>query len=531
MSDDDELRRVTSERDLAIERFVLLCKAMNQCMWDWDIRANVAWYSDAIYTVYGIDPTITPSFERWTTYVHPDDRERVVAGFRDVLENGKSEWSDEYRFVRPNDGHVLEVFDRGFVMFDQGRPVRIVGVVMDVTQRRQLERQLRHAQKMQAIGQLAGGIAHDFNNMLQAAQLEIELLRATPTASGAVLDHAKEIGSALDRAARLTRQLLMFSRLEAMRVEAIDLNDKVGELATMLRRLLGEDMTLDLDLASGAVSIEADSSMLDQVLVNLAVNGRDAMARGGTLSIATSRCGHLEPPGHPSARYVCLEVRDTGAGIPGEILPRIFDPFFTTKTNGTGLGLATVYGIVEQHRGWIEVDSELGRGTTFRVHLPEGVRAAASKARLAQPTTECGQETILVVDDDDGVRRALSSLLERRGYRVLAADSGAAALVSWDTAAAEIDLVVTDLRMAGMNGRELAETLSARRPGLPILVMSGRSHDLDPSVTASYELLQKPFEGESLLAAVRACLDRAPVTAPPALDATASAVADHGRSK
>jgi PAS domain S-box-containing protein len=509
MTDHDELRRVANERDLAVERFALLCRAMNQCMWDWDIRANVAWYSEAVYAVYGIDPSVTPSFERWTTYVHPDDRERVVTGFRDVVENGKSEWADEYRFVRPDDGRVLEVLDRGFVMFDHGRPVRIVGVVMDVTQRRALERQLRHAQKMQAIGQLAGGIAHDFNNVLQAAKLEIELLRAAPAASVAVLDHAKEIGRALDRASSLTRQLLMFSRLEAMRVEPIDLNAKVGELATMLRRLLGEDTSLGLELASSPVSVEADSSMIDQVLVNLAVNARDAMPRGGTLSIATSRCGHLEPAARPPGPYVCLEVRDTGAGIPEDILPRIFDPFFTTKSSGTGLGLATVHGIVEQHRGWIEVDSALGRGTTFRVHLPESARAAAPEVRAAQSTSPRGDETILLVEDDDGVRRALSSLLESHGYRVLAADSGAAALASWETAAAPIDLVITDLRMAGMSGRELAAALSERRPGLPILMISGRSRELDPSLPASYELLHKPFEGQSLLAAVRACLHRA----------------------
>jgi hypothetical protein len=505
---DGELRRVTSERDLAIERFVLMCTAMNQCMWDWDIRANVAWYSEAIYTVYGIDPTVTPSFERWTTYVHPDDRERVVAGFRNVVERGNSEWTDEYRFVRPNDGHVLEVFDRGFVMFDEGRPVRIVGVVMDITQQRALERQLRHAQKMQAIGQLAGGIAHDFNNMLQAAKLEIELLRAMPGDSVQVLKHAKEIGVAVDRAASLTRQLLMFSRLEAMRVEAIDLNAKVGELTTMLQRLLGENMALGLELTSGAVSVEADSSMLDQVLINLAVNGRDAMARGGTLTIATSRCGQLEPAARPSGPYVCLEVRDTGAGIPSEILPRIFDPFFTTKANGTGLGLATVYGIVEQHRGWIDVDSELGRGTTFRVYLPEDDRETTPKARAAQRTDPRGKETILLVEDDGGVRRALSSLLESHGYDVLAADSGAAALAAWETAG-RIDLVVTDLMMPGMNGHELAAALSARRPELAILIISGHSRDLDPSLTASYEFLHKPFDGESLLAAVRARLDRA----------------------
>jgi two-component system cell cycle sensor histidine kinase/response regulator CckA len=510
MSDDVALRRVTNERDLAIERFVLMSKAMNQCMWDWDIRTNIAWYSEAIYTVYGIDRTVTPSFERWTTYVHADDRDRVMTGFRNVVETGKSEWSDEYRFVRPDDGQTLEVFDRGFVMFDEGRPVRIVGVVMDVTRQRVLERQLRHAQKMQAIGQLAGGIAHDFNNMLQAAKLEIGLLRAIPAAPAKVLDHAKEIGIAIDRAASLTRQLLMFSRLEAMRVVAIDLNAKVVELSTMLRRLLGENLTLGLELASGDVSVDADSSMLDQVLVNLAVNGRDAMARGGTLSITTSRCGQLERAPHPVGPYVCLEVRDTGAGIPSEILPRIFEPFFTTKSSGTGLGLATVYGIVDQHRGWIEVDSELGRGTTFRVYLPGSAGEVTSEPRTAQRTTRPGNETILLVEDDGGIRRALASLLEGHGYSVLAADSGAAALAVWEAADGQIDLVVTDLMMAGMNGRELAGLLSARRPELAILIISGH-RDLDPSLTGSYELLHKPFEGETLVAAVRARLDRARV--------------------
>jgi len=509
MADDVELQRVTNERDLAIERFVLMCKAMKQCMWDWDIRTDVAWYSEAVYDVYGIDPTVTPSFERWTAYMHPDDRERVVAGFRNVVDTGKSEWADEYRFVRPNDGQVLEVFDRGFVMFDEGRPVRMVGVVMDITQQRVLERQLRHAQKMQAIGQLAGGIAHDFNNILQAVTLEIELLRVTPAASAKVLGHAKEIGSAVARAASLTRQLLMFSRLEAMRVEAFDLNAKVGDLMTMLRRLIGDNITLDLELASGGISVEADASMLDQVLVNLAVNGRDAMARGGALSIATSRCGQLTPAAHPSGPYVCLEVRDTGAGIPSEILPRIFDPFFTTKDSGTGLGLATAYGIVDQHRGWIEVDSELGRGTTFRVYLPERVREATPEPPAAKRTNPRGTETILLVEDDGGVRRALSLLLEGHGYNVHPADSGAAALAIWELAGGKIDLVVTDLMMPDMNGGELARALSARRPEIAIVLISGHGRDLDPSLPASYELLHKPFEGESLLASVRTCLDRA----------------------
>jgi PAS domain S-box-containing protein len=508
MGDDVELRRVTSERDLAVERFVLMCRAMNQAMWDWDIRTNVAWYTDAIYEVYGIARGITPSFERWTTYVHPDDRERVIGGFRKIFETGQPRWSDEYRFVRPDNGAVLEVADRGFVMLENGHPVRMVGVVMDVTQRRATERQLRHAQKMQAVGQLSGGIAHDFNNMLQAAKLELDLLRATPTASPQVLGHAKEIALALERAARLTRQLRMFSRLEAMRPEPLDLNTKIADLATMLRRLLGDTIVLHLDLASGAVSTEADSSMLDQVLINLTVNARDAMVHGGKLSIATSRCGALARPEHAPGRYVCLEVSDTGIGIPADVQARIFEPFFTTKPSGTGLGLATVHGIVEQHRGWTEHVSEVGRGTTFRVYLPELDRAVAHAGDAPQPAGPRGKETILLVEDDGSVRRALSSLLKSHGYEVVVADCGAAALAAWDTAGGKIDLVVTDLVMAGMNGRELAATLSARRPSLKIIIVSGHTRDLEPSLAASYELLHKPFEGETLLATVRACLDR-----------------------
>jgi signal transduction histidine kinase len=371
MSDDGELRRLTHERDLAVERFTLMSRAMNQCMWDWDIRTNVAWYSDAIYTVYGISRGITPSFERWTTYLHPDDHDRVVATFRDVLDTGKSEWSAEYRFIRPDDGRVLDVFDRGFVVFADGAPKRMIGVVMDLTQQRALERQLQHAHKWQAIGRLAGGVAHDFGNMLLAAKLELELLRSRSSDPTHVRAHVQALGTTIDRATSLTRQLLAFSRVGAMRMDAIELGAKLGELTPMLRRLLGDNHALTLTPTAEAIHVDADSSMLDQILVNLVVNGRDAMPDGGTLSIATTRSGHLEPAGHSPGHYVCIEVRDAGAGIPTDVLPRIFDPFFTTKIDGTGLGLATVQGIVEQHRGWIDVDSQPGAGTAFRVYLPE----------------------------------------------------------------------------------------------------------------------------------------------------------------
>ncbi len=505
-----EVKQTAADRDSTVDRFRIISRAMNEGMWDWDIASNVAWYNDAMYSVYGIPPGITPSFETWSQRVHPGDRERVLAGFRQVAEGGAETWADEYRFVRP-DGRELEIFDRGFVIYDdQRRPVRMVGVVMDITQQRALERQLRHAQKMEAVGQFAGGIAHDFNNILQAAKLEMNLLRRAPDIGRQVLAHAAEVETALDRATSLTRQLLVFSRLEAMQLQAVELNSMVAKLARMLRRVLGEQISLEIEPGHGPIPVTADPSMLDQVLINLAINARDAMRGSGKLSIATSVCDQVARPGGEPGRYARITVTDTGVGIAPEIIPRIFEPFFTTKeSSGTGLGLATVHGIVHQHQGWIDVESEPERGATFHVYLPALAATVAPQVETSRPVESRGKESILVVEDDAAVRRAVCSLLARHGYSVTEAESGAAAIAAWDACDGAIDLVYTDLVMpGGINGEELATLLLARRPGLKVIIATGYGALERGNAGASYELLHKPVEADRLLSAVRTCLDR-----------------------
>ncbi len=506
--DTTELSALRAELAAVLDRFQIMSRTMNEGMWDWNITDNAVWYSDAMFTVFGMNPTRAPSFERWTECIHPDDRDRVLAGFRAVLDNGQAAWSDEYRFIRPHDGAMLEVHDRGIVMHGaNGAPRRMVGVVMDMTSQRRLERELRHAQKMQAIGLLAGGIAHDFNNILQAATLELALLLSTRDVPAKASHHALEVRLALDRAASLTRQLLVFSRREAMRRQRLDLHARIADLGTLLQRVLGELVSLELVLAPDAMIADVDPSMLDQVLINLAVNARDAMPKGGTLTIATTRDRPRTERDAPGEHWACILVTDTGCGMSPELQTRIFDPFFTTKeTSGTGLGLATVHGIVEQHGGHIEVDSQVGRGSCFRIFLP-AVEASDGDSEPPRAAGGPGHGDVLVVEDDAPVRRALCELLGAHGYMVTAADSGVEALRAWDAAPRRFDLVLTDLVMPGMNGRELADQLRARSPDARILVMTGYGRDLDrEAVARTYPLIDKPINADRLLLAIHELL-------------------------
>ncbi|HEU0031908.1 MAG TPA: PAS domain-containing protein [Kofleriaceae bacterium] len=504
-----ERKRMESELADSVERFRLVSQATLDGVFDWDMRTQKAWWSDAMYSVFGMDRASAPSFEAWSACVHPEDRERVLASFQRAIERHEPTWSDEYRFVRP-DGRVLEVYDRAYVLLDaDGKPVRVVGAMMDITARRRLEGQLRQAQKMEAIGQLAGGIAHDFNNILQAALLEVSLLQRAALPEGAAARVA-EIRSSLDRAKSLTHQLLVFSRREAMRPQRVDLNARLVDLARMLRRLIGEDIALQLELAPGVLAIDADPGMLDQVLINLAVNARDAMPRGGTLALSTTV---VDGVAGRSGRYARIAVRDTGVGITREQLPHLFEPFFTTKdaTRGTGLGLATVHGIVEQHHGWIEVASELGHGATFGVYLPACDPGVAPELGASPVQVATGDETILLVEDEPSVRRALRALLEDSGYQVVDAERGAAALAYVEEAQRRIDLVITDLVMPdGMSGADLATRIAATAPDLPVVFMTGYSRDVDRvRVDPRCVFLQKPVDADQLLAVVRRALDRA----------------------
>ena len=389
--------------------------------------------------------------------------------------------------------------------------------------RKSLEEHLRQSQRLEAIGQLAAGVAHDFNNILTVIQGQSLLLAEAQTLTADSRAAVREITEATERAANLTRQLLTFSGQQIMHTQVVDVNDVLGGIARMLRRLLGA-VSLEIQLTADRAVVEADLSMLEQVIMNLALNARDAMPGGGKLTVATA-CVTLDraaagAPGAYPGRFVELTVSDTGSGIAPDVLPRIFEPFFTTKEvgKGSGLGLATVFSVVQQHRGWIQVSSELRRGTRFEVFLP------ASTAATVQPTARGpaalgGHETILVVEDEAGVRRVAEEALKRKGYRVLSARSGVDALSLWERHGSDIDLVFTDMVMPdGVSGQQLAATLRERRPDLPIVFTSGYSNDFAGggiSLREGVNFLQKPYTLTGLTAILRACLDR-PRDAPPA---------------
>ena len=392
--------------------------------------------------------------------------------------------------------------------------------ISDVTDRQRLEAQLRHSQKLESVGRLAAGIAHDFNNVLTVIQGHTGLLRSDPALSPAMAESVQGIARAAERGTRLTSQLLAFSRRNVLQLQAVDLNEVLTGLSSLVHRTLGEDITYQFNYASELPPIHADRGLIEQVFMNLAVNARDAMPRGGQLVVTTSvvdvDSAYVER--HPGeareGRFVCLGIADTGCGMDHVTLGRIFEPFFTTKEfgKGTGLGLATVYGIVKQHQGWIEVRSQLGQGTTFKVFLPpDGGLPVNAPVAERLPESLRGTETILVVEDEPPVRWIVKDVLGRHGYKVLEAGSGVEALALWHQHQGEIALLLTDMVMpTGLGGQELAEKFTAQKPGLKVIFISGYSPQVAGrgfAVMDSLNFLQKPFDGSKLAGAVRQCLD------------------------
>ncbi|MGH2934684.1 MAG: PAS domain S-box protein [Gaiellaceae bacterium] len=450
--------------------------------------------------------------KHWRDFTHPDDRDLDLDRFGEMFAHRRSHLELEKRYLH-KDGHAVLVRLTAFAPDDAEQ--FLIGVVEDITERRELEEQLRRAQRMEAVGQLAGGVAHDFNNLLTAIVSYCDL------AAGSLPENADErvrssidgIRGAADRASDLTRQLLAFGRRQVLELEPVDVNAVIAEHASMLARLIGEDVEVRLALDPDASTVTMDKGQLVQVLMNLAANARDAMPSGGTLTIETENVELDRAPtttGAVSGPHVLVAVSDTGTGIDAETTRRIFEPFFTTKDpgKGTGLGLSTVLGIVEQSGGRVSVYSEPGFGTTFKVYLPAvgtAVSPSAPEAPAARPT---GAERILLVEDNDAVREPLCSLLADLGYDVVAAAGPVGAIALAD--AEEIDLLVTDVVMPAMNGRELAETLSPTHPEMKVLYMSGYTDDaviargvLQPGTS----FLQKPFGADRLAAKVRELLD------------------------
>jgi PAS domain S-box-containing protein len=388
----------------------------------------------------------------------------------------------------------------------------------DITERLNLEAQLRQAQKMESVGQLAAGVAHDFNNILTIIQGHAGLMNSEPTLDHNLAESARQIAIAAERAANLTRQLLMFSRKQIMQPQLLNLNEVTNNLSKMLRALTGEQITLKRHTSDELPPICGDPGMMEQILVNLSVNARDAMPRGGTLTITTHFVeidrGYVQR--HPEARegnFICLSVSDTGHGMDQMTLARIFEPFFTTKEigKGTGLGLATVYGIVQQHQGWVEVESQVGQGTTFKVFLPIATKAAPQDRATQPGDVPGGDETILVVEDEPALRELIQEILEKKGYRVLEAATGAQALQVWDQHKGDIDLLLTDMMMPeGVSGRELAERVLQDRADLKVIYSSGYSLDVvgeEPPFRDGTTFLQKPYDPDTIARTVRECLN------------------------
>src|SRR5205823_7418515 len=388
-----------------------------------------------------------------------------------------------------------------------------------VTEHRKLEQQLRQAQKMEAVGRLAGGIAHDFNNLLMVISGYSEFLLERIGPDAQLRGPAREIASAAERATSLTRQLLAFSRKQMLAPKVLDLNSIVTENLNMLNRVIGEDIELVMIPGSELGAVKADPGQIEQVIMNLAVNARDAMPHGGKLTIETANVvldesyARLHTPLEPG-EYVMLAISDTGAGMDTETQSHIFEPFFTTKgPKGTGLGLSTVYGIIKQSLGYIWVESEVGRGTTFKIYLPR-VAGAGDPARIAAQAqaqrVEPGTETILLVEDEANLRYLARQYLEKQGYKVIEAADGAVAVQIAVAHESVIHLLLTDVIMPGMNGRELAQRITEIRPNVKVLYMSGYTENVigrNGTLDAGIRLLQKPFNLRDLKDKVREVLD------------------------
>jgi signal transduction histidine kinase/CheY-like chemotaxis protein len=425
----------------------------------------------------------------------------------------------EHRIVRPDGGERI-VLEHAEPELDPatGRPVRFRGTVQDITERKRLEQELNEVRKMEALGHLASGVAHDFNNLLTVIQGHASLLEEQPTPNAEAADSWSQIRHAVERATRLTHQLATFSRRHPLPQSVLDFNSLVGQVARTVRSLLRQDIKLDCACAVGLPSVEGDPSLLEQVIKNLVLNAQDAMPVGGCLSIRTDRVV-VDAQGagrHPAARvgeFVCLSVQDTGGGIGPEVLPRIFEPFFTTKNGGvgTGLGLASAYAIVHRHRGWIEVETQLGSGTTVKVFLPAKPTVAPLPARPEGPVrARVGAGVILVVEDEEPLRVFVTLYLQRRGYTVVAAAGATPALEIWEREKDRVELLLTDVVMpGGMNGFELAQALLREKPSLKVLYTSGYTEQISggPLLQEGANFLRKPYDANRLLTGVRRWLE------------------------
>ncbi|MBC8089272.1 MAG: PAS domain S-box protein, partial [Phycisphaerae bacterium] len=503
---------------VAEERMRFALESAQVGIWDMNYRTGQLRWSPILEAQYGLKPgTFAGTHDAFVEHVHPDDRAKLF----EIVGGATSSGEDFTTLHRAlwSDGTIRWLSGAGRVHFGKdGEPERGIGISLDITDRHTLEAQFQQAQKMEAVGRLAGGVAHDFNNLLTVMLGFCELLLIDVTVTDRNREDIEEIQKAGLSAAALTRQLLAFSRKQIIEPALQDLSDVVAEMRPMLARLIGEDVKILLGLHPSLCQILADRAQVEQVIMNLAVNARDAMPTGGVLTIETSnvRLDEHYAKSHFSAvpgEYVLLTVSDTGSGMTPETQARLFEPFFTTKEigRGTGLGLATVHGIVSRGGGSVSVYSEVGTGTSFRAYFPKAEAARAFKPNEVESRPFTGTQTLLVVEDAEGLRELTRRLLVRMGYTVLVAADAKEALRIFENTP-EIDLVLTDVVMPGASGPELSKILQAKKPTLRVVFMSGYTDEsivhhgvLNPGVA----LLSKPFTFQALGRKIRETLDMA----------------------
>jgi PAS domain S-box-containing protein len=512
-----ESLRASEALKIAEERMRFALESADVGIWDLDYETGALRWSRTLESHYGLEPdTFGGTFEAFLDCVHPDDRQQLLETIRDAEKSG-TDFSLHNRTTW-RDGTVRWLDGTGRVLLGvDGRPSRAVGISIDVTERRSLEAQFQQAQKMEAIGRLAGGVAHDFNNLLTVILGFCELLISDRGPTDPHRADIAEIQKAGQRGAELTRQLLAFSRKQIIEPTLLDLNEVVAGMQALLGRLIGEDVKVVFLLRPGLAPVRADRGQVEQVVMNLAVNARDAMPKGGTLTIESANVvldenyakAHLDVE---SGAYVVLTVTDSGTGMPLEVQARLFEPFFTTKEpgKGTGLGLATVYGIVRRSGGTIGVYSEVGKGSAFNVYFPRASDPArVAEAAIPPVRTRSETETILLVEDESSLRTLTKRMLERQGYTVFVASRAEEALRVFDQNSG-IDLLLTDVVMPGASGPELAGQLVQKLPSLRVLYMSGYTEDVivqQGVLLPGISFLNKPFTSRSLNEKIRELLD------------------------
>jgi PAS domain S-box-containing protein len=517
--DIDSRKRFEENLRVSEERFRLLSRATDDAIWDWDLQTNALWWSEGLEQLFGYGPgEVRPDITFWEEQIHPEDRADVLESVNHAIAKGDTKWIGHYRFLC-KDGSYTQVRDRGHVIRDAGgHALRMIGGMADITERLQLEEQLRQSQRLESVGQLTGGLAHDFNNLLTVIMGNAELLEEGLAGDDRSRALAEMITGAAQRGAELTQRLLAFARKQPLNPKSVAINDLAAGMEPLLRRTLGEHIEIEFVRGAGLWQALIDPAQLESALLNLCLNSRDAMPDGGRLTIETGnvRLDQDYADQHADVRpgqYVMVAVTDSGTGIAPEHLGRIFEPFFTTKEKGkgTGLGLPMVYGFIKQSGGHISLYSEPGEGTTVKLYLPRitADQVAAEVRETVHPSG--GTETILLVEDDDMVRRYAYDQLVTLGYRVIEAADGRQGL-QIIRERADIDLLFTDVVMpGGMSGRQLADEAKKLRPGLKVLYTSGYTENaivhhgrLDPGVL----LLAKPYRRAELARFVREAISR-----------------------